>query len=409
MTPLDTFAAAVRGVGRHPLRASLNIVGILAGVASIVLLIAVAQAVRAESKQEAAGLGSNLVVVYPSGVSSSGVEVGLNTGARLSTDDLTALANPGYVPDSVQTVPTAGVRSTVSDVAAKWQTDVIGSTEDFPSVRGYTMGEGRFFNGAEAQSAASVVVLGRTVVDNLLAGDPVGQLVLINNHPFKVIGVFAARGYSGSFNQDDLAVMPLQTAWATVLPKDAPRVDQVLIQAATANKTSAVKTEVTNTLLQRHHITNPAEADFQVRTQQDLLASSERVGTVMQWMLSVVAAIALLTGGIGIMSLLLGSVGERTYEIGIRRAVGAARKHILAQFLVEALLLSCIGGLAGLAVGYGAASFMGDIVTDLPAPIVTTTAVLVAIALAVVVGAVAGLYPAMRAANLEPAEAVRRI
>jgi putative ABC transport system permease protein len=237
----------------------------------------------------------------------------------------------------------------------------------------------------------------------------VGQLVLINNHPFKVIGVFAARGYSGSFNQDDLAVMPLQTAWATVLPKDAPRVDQVLIQAATANKTSAVKTEVTNTLLQRHHITNPAEADFQVRTQQDLLASSERVGTVMQWMLSVVAAIALLTGGIGIMSLLLGSVGERTYEIGIRRAVGAARKHILAQFLVEALLLSCIGGLAGLAVGYGAASFMGDIVTDLPAPIVTTTAVLVAIALAVVVGAVAGLYPAMRAANLEPAEAVRRI
>jgi putative ABC transport system permease protein len=275
-------------------------------------------------------------------------------------------------------------------------------------VRGYSIHEGRFFNGAEVQSDASVVVLGQTVVDNLLVGDPVGQFVRINNHPFKVIGVFASRGFSGSFNQDDLTLMPIQTAWADALPKDAPRIDQILVQASSASRTAAVKTEITNTLLQRHHILNPAEADFQVRTQQDLIASSERVGTVMQWMLTVVAVIALLTGGIGIMSLMLGSVGERTYEIGIRRAFGAARRHILAQFLIEALLLACFGGLAGLALGYGAASFMSDVVTDLPAPIVTVGAMVLAIGLALAVGIAAGLYPAARAARLQPVDAVRR-
>ena len=290
-------------------------------------------------------------------------------------------------------VPTAGIRSNVSASQRMWQTDVLGSTESFASVRGYALSEGRFFNGAEAPSGASVVVLGRAVVDALLSGDPVGQLVRINNHPFKVIGVFASRGFSGSYNQDDLAVMPMQTLWADVLPRTEPRIDQVFVEATSPAATTLVKSQVTNTLLQRHHITNPALADFQVRTQHDLVASAERVGTVMQWMLAVVAAIALLTGGIGIMSLMLGSVSERTYEIGIRRAVGASTSELTK----------------GWQLGIGVSSFMSQVVTDLPAPVVTVAAVVVAAAFAVVIGVAAGIHPAMRAARLQPVEAVRRL
>jgi putative ABC transport system permease protein len=258
------------------------------------------------------------------------------------------------------------------------------------------------------QSSASVVVVGQTVVDNLLGAQPVGQFVQINDHPFKVIGVFAPRGFSGSFNQDDLAVMPLQSAWANVLPKFAARIDQVFLRASSPSATAQVKSEVTNTLLQRHQILNPAQADFQVRTQQDLVASAERIGTVMQWMLGVVAAIALLTGGVGIMSLMLGSVSERRYEIGIRRAVGATRSDILEQFLLEALLLAVSGGVIGIALGIAVASFLSQLVTDLPTPVITATAVSVAAAFAVAIGVVAGLQPAVRAARLEPVDAVRR-
>jgi len=276
-------------------------------------------------------------------------------------------------------------------------------------VRGYSLSYGRFFNGAETGSAASVVVLGKTVVDNLVGGNPIGQFVRINNHPFKVIGVFAARGFSGSFDQDDLAVMPLNSLWADVLPSSAPRIDQVLVQASNPGATDLVKAQVTNTLLQRHRILNPALADFQVRTQRDLVASAERTGTLMQWMLGLIAAIALLTGGIGIASLLLGSVSERTYEIGIRRAVGASRGDIIAQFMLESLLLAVVGGVVGIALGVGVASFFAQIVTDLPAPMISATAVSVAAPFAVVVGVVAGIHAALRAARLQPVDAVRRL
>lgn len=405
----DTVSIAARGLGRHWTRAALNVVGIFAGVASVVLLIAVAHSVSAASRAEVAGLGANLVVVYPAGVSSSGVQVGIGTNSSLSTDDVQALGDPGVVPDGVASVPTSGLRDNVTAFTRGTQTDVLGSSELFAAVRGYTMSEGRFLDSAEVQSSASVIVLGRTAADALFVGvDPIGQTVRINQHPFTVIGIFASRGYSGSYNQDDLAVMPITSAWSYVLPATIPRVEQVFVQATSPNATAQVKNEVTNALLQRHHITNPAQADFQVRTQQDLIASAERLGTVMKWMLAVIASISLLTGAIGIMSMMLASVRERSYEIGIRRAVGATWGNILSQFVVEALLLACIGGVVGVALGIGAASVMGSIVTDIPAPVVTYGAIVIASAVALVIGVGAGLYPAARAASLQPAEAVRR-
>jgi putative ABC transport system permease protein len=405
----DTVSVAARGLGRHWTRAALNVIGIFAGVASVVLLIAVAHAVGEASKAEVQGLGANLVVVYPSGVSASGVQVGIGSNSSLSTDDVAALGDAGFVPDGVAAVPTAGLRDNVNALSRSTQTDVLGSSQDFSAARGYTVREGRFFNAADVQSAASVVVVGQKVVDGIFVGeDAVGQTVRINQHPYTVIGVFASRGYSGSYNQDDLAVMPISALWADVLPTTSPRIQQVLVQATSPGTTAKVKSEVTNTLLRSHHITNPLQADFQVRTQQDLIASAQRFGTLMKWMLVVIASISLLTGAIGIMSLMLASVRERSYEIGIRRAVGATWGNILSQFLLEALLLACVGAVVGIALGYGAATFMGSVVTDIPAPVVTYNAILVATAVALFVGVGAGLYPAARAASLQPVEAVRR-
>jgi putative ABC transport system permease protein len=403
----DAILVAFRGLTRHWVRATLNVLGIVAGVASVIMLIAVAHAVGATSKDSVQGLGANLVVVYPAGPSVSGVQTGLGTTSTLTTTDVSALQNPANVPDAAQAVPTTGVSQNVDALANAWQTDVIGTTAGFQIARGYSISSGRFISSGDVFGGSSVVVLGQTVAAKIFPNvNPINQTVQINSNTFTVIGVFAQRGFSGSLNQDDLAVMPITTFWQTVAT--VSHIQQILVQASSTNTTGNVQTEVTNTLLRTHQISNPALADFQVETQQDLVASAERLGTVMQWMLGAVAVIALLTGGIGIMSLMLATVGERAYEIGVRRAVGASREDILGQFLIEALLLAVLGGVAGIALGFGGATFVGDVVTDLPAPVVTGLAVLIAAAVALVIGVGAGLYPAVRASLLQPVEAVRR-
>jgi putative ABC transport system permease protein len=407
----DAILVAYRGLTRHWVRATLNVLGIVAGVASVIMLVSVAHAVNSTAKTSVEGLGANLVVVLPSGPSSSGIQANIGSESSLTRSDVAALQNPANVPDAIQgaAIPTAGVSTNVSAGAHTWQTDVIGSTPGFGAARGYVLSQGLSFGPPAITAGQPVVVLGQTVAREIFPDvNPIGQNVLINGQQFKVIGEYAGRGYSGTFNQDDLVVMPISTLWNLVLPSTLPQIQQILVVATSPNTTSAVATEVSNTLLHQHNITNPALADFTVQTQQDLVASAEQLGTVMQWMLGAVAVIALVTGGIGIMSLMLATVGERAYEIGVRRAVGASREDILGQFVLEALLLALLGGIAGIALGFGGATFMGDVLTALPAPVVTGLAVLVAAGVALVIGVGAGLYPAVRASLLQPVEAVRR-
>lgn len=405
----DAILVAYRGLTRHWVRATLNVLGIVAGVASVIMLVSVAHAVSGTAKSAVEGLGANLVVVYPSGAPSSGVQLGIGTTSSLTSNDVTALSNIGNVPDGVQAVPSAGLSTNVTALTHSWQTDVIGTTAGFGIARGYTLSQGVSFSPAAVSAAQPVVILGPTVARQLFPNvDPIGQTVLINQQGFKVIGEYASRGYSGLYNQDDLVVVPISTLWNLVLPTTLPKIQQILVQASSPSTTANVATEATNTLLRQHGITDPALADFRVETQQDLVASAERLGTVMQWMLGAVGVIALLTGGIGIMSLMLATVGERAYEIGVRRAVGASREDILGQFLIEALLLAVLGGVAGIALGFGGATLMGDVLTDLPTPVVTGLAVLIAGLVALVIGVGAGLYPAVRASLLQPVEAVRR-
>lgn len=404
----DATLVALRGLAAHWVRASLSAIGLLAGAASIVLLIAVAQAESAVAKSSVAGLGPDLVIVYPGGAAASGVQVGLGAGSDLTPDDVTALGNQGYVPDGVQAVPTAGLRGTVSALSRSWFTDVIGSSSGFSSTRGYSVAEGRFFNANDVNASSSVVVLGRTVSDALFAGaDPTGQSVRVNGHTFTVIGVLTGRGFSGTYDQDDLVLMPITSEWAYVLPPGATHIQQIIIQASSPATTDRVRIEVSNTLLRRHHILNPADADFQVRSQQDLVSQAERVGTVMNWTLGAIAAIALLTGAVCLLMLMLARLAERRHEISMSRAIGAARADILTQFVLEPLILACAGGAAGILVGVAATRLTGTIMTDLPVPVVSSTGVAVAAGIALVVGTLAGLYPALRAARMDPAEALR--
>jgi putative ABC transport system permease protein len=342
----DAILVAYRGLTRHWVRATLNVLGIVAGVASVIMLVSVAHAVSSTAKSAVEGLGANLVVVYPAGASSSGVQQGLATSSTLTSSDATALDNIANVPDAVQAVPSAGVNTNVSAGAHTWQTDVIGTTAGFGIARGYTVTQGVAWGPPAVTAGQAVVILGQTVARQIFPNvDAIGQSVLINTQEFKVVGEYAPRGYSGLYNQDDLVVMPISALWSFVLPSASPKIQQILVQASSPNTTTNVATEVTNTLLRQH---------------------------------------------------------------GIRRAVGASREDILGQFLIEALLLAVLGGVAGIAVGFGGATFMGDVLTDLPAPVVTGLAVLIAGVVALVIGVGAGLYPAVRASLLQPVEAVRR-
>jgi putative ABC transport system permease protein len=409
MISLEAGRLALQRLGRRRVRAGLNVLGILVGVAAAILLIAVGGGVSRAANREVNGLGSSLVVVYPSSTSSSGAQAGFATGSSLTSDDVQALGDPGRVPDAVQAVPSAGLHTRVTALSRSWSTDVLGSSDGFAEARGYELARGAFFNAADLRAATSVAVIGQTVVDNLFAGDdPVGRLIRINQHPFRVVGVFRPRGVSGSYNQDDLVVVPITSAWAYVLPANALRIQQVLLQATNPAVTRAVELEARNVLMNRHRITDPAQADFQIISAQELLERAHRLNAVLSWLLLAIAAIAFVGGATSIANLMLATVTERTREIAVRRAVGARRRDILAQFLAEAVILAGLGGIAGAATGVGLSAALPGLFPDLPKPTVSITSVILALALAMAIGAMAGVYPAMRAAGLQPIDALRQ-
>ncbi|HEY8677583.1 MAG TPA: ABC transporter permease, partial [Candidatus Dormibacteraeota bacterium] len=272
----------------------------------------------------------------------------------------------------------------------------------------YQVASGQFFTGADVDAASKVAVLGQTVVDNLFNGtDPIGQVIKINRQSFRVVGVLAPKGASGLANQDDLVVTPITAAWDYLLGGRGRNVQQIYVQAGSAGSTDAATAEVTQVLLDRHHISDPAQADFQILSQQDVLNSASQSTGVLTLMLGAIAGISLVVGGIGIMNIMLVTVTERTREIGIRKAIGARRKDILLQFLIESMFLSGLGGALGILVGVLLARVLPNIVSSLPAPIISSPSVVAAFGISVAIGLFFGIYPANRAARLRPIEALR--
>jgi len=407
---IEGLRLAVNGLLSNRLRSGLTMLGILIGVSAVILLVGVGNGASVAVQQQIQSLGSNLLTVFPSNArGAGGVQQGFGTGSTLTLDDVKAIANRQSSPDVVTAIPSAGGRAQLTFGNQNWNSSLTGTTEDFPSVRNYPLASGQFFTAGDVDASSKVAVIGQTVVTNLFSGeDPIGQVIKINRQSFRVIGVLAQKGSSGGFNnQDDVVVVPITAAWNYLLGGRGRNVQQIYVEATSAEATSAATTEVTEVLLDRHHISDPTQADFQILSQQDVLNSASQTTGVLTLMLGAIASISLVVGGIGIMNIMLVTVTERTREIGIRKAIGARRRDILMQFLIESMFLAGLGGALGILVGFGLSRILPLAVSSLPTPIISMPSVFMAFGISVGIGLFFGLYPANRAARLRPIEALR--
>ncbi|MFI5262706.1 MAG: ABC transporter permease [Candidatus Limnocylindrales bacterium] len=412
----ETLRTAFVSIAANKLRAALTILGILVGVAAVIGMVSVGEGASASIANTLQGLGTNLVLISPGGVS-TGLVRGAGGGATtLTLDDVTALQASGAVADAAAIEPELTGRAQVIVGGSNTNTTVTGTTPDYQTVRNWTVADGAFFTASDVSSAASVAVIGSTTAADLFnGGEPVGQYLNLDfssggrNAPVRtvrllVVGVLASKGTAGGFfNQDDQVVVPVTTAAQRIFGRN--NVSTIAISATNQQTMANVQIEATQVLLGTHHVSDPTLADFTVQTQQDLLAASTASTSTFTILLAAIGSISLLVGGIGIMNIMLVSVTERTREIGLRKAVGARGRDILGQFLVEAVVLTTFGGIAGAVIGILVSIAIAHL-TTVPAT-VTPISLVIAVGVSAAVGLVFGLYPARRAAQLQPIVALR--
>jgi putative ABC transport system permease protein len=400
---LVAIRIALRAIARSKLRAALTVLGILIGVAAVVIVVALGTGTRDAIMKRFSTLGTNIIFIFPQATQSSGARQ-TNQG-RLTEGDAEALVKESTSINAVVPWNTAAAQVVVGD--RNWPTQVMGTTRAYLPVRGFSIAKGELWSENDEQLKTKVVVLGEDVREALFGNqDGVGQYVRIGRHAYRVIGVLAKKGNSPfGENQDDRVLMPIGSHRARVSPMPPGRVG-ILMASATSELTAdrAVR-QITAILRQRHHIQPEAEPDFVVRNPLELMRLAERVLDTLTALLSAIAGVALLVGGVGVMNIMLVSVTERTREIGIRMAIGAQAADILVQFLVEAIALCMIGGVVG--IGIGALAIVGlskalELTMSLPIP-----AVIAAVTTSVVIGVLFGFLPARRAAMLDPIVALR--
>ena len=402
-----TLLSALRILSRNPLRAGLTMLGIIIGIGAVVAMVSLGQGATASVQAEISSLGTNVLIVIPGATTVGGVRGGLGSISTLTVDDAEDIEKK---VGGVTTVM-YGTRSVLQIIRENknWSTVVFGTTPVFPDIRSWPIAEGNFFTQSDMDSAAKVVVLGKTAVQNLFeAGEEVvGSEIRIRNVSLRVIGVLAPKGQSiTGQDQDDFVVLPFSTAERKVLgTKFLGTVGIILVATHTRHEIPAVADDIKDLLRAKHRLHQTEEDDFTIRTMEDIAKTIAGTSQTMMFMLMSIASISLIVGGIGIMNILLVSVTERTREIGLRMAVGAKRAHILLQFLIEAIIMTAIGGLLGVGTGIGIARLLTAII-GWPT-IINTEAVVAAFLFSVVVGLFFGLYPANKASKLSPIEALR--
>lgn len=380
--------------------------GIIIGIGAVVAMVSLGQGATASVQAEIASLGTNVLIIVPGATTVSGVRGGMGTVSTLTVDDARDIEKKiGGV-----TIVLYATRSVLQAIHENknWSTVVLGTTPEFTDIRNWPIAQGNFFTQSDEDSAAKVAVLGKTAIENLYepGEDVVGSEIRIRNMPLRVIGVLAPKGQSlTGQDQDDLIVLPFSTAERKVLGTQfLGAVGIILVATQTRYDIPAVVEDIKDLLRNRHRLYEADEDDFTIRTMEDIEKTIAGASRTMMLMLMSIASISLLVGGIGIMNILLVSVTERTREIGLRMAVGAKRRHILLQFLIEATIMTIIGGVLGVAAGIGGARLLTKMV-GWPT-IISSEAVITAFVFSVAVGLFFGLYPANKASKLNPIEAL---
>ena len=401
----NVLRIALKAIRRNKIRSGLTMLGVIIGVASVIAMIALGSGARASIDQQIQSQGTNVIFVSSGSWGRPGggaVRGGAGTVTTLTLDDAKAISE---TPGVTRISPMVRGRAQVIAGDQNWNTSVEGGNEDYLAIRNWSLVSGENFTARDVLVAEKVCVLGDTVARNVFPDqDPVGQVIRVKNLPFRVLGVLGPKG-QGQFgqDQDDLIIAPYTTIQKKLL--GITYIQQVYVSAASSDDVERVAVQITRLMRQRHRITNPDEDDFTVRTVEEMAATRVQMANTMTALLMSVASVSLLVGGIGIMNIMLVSVTERTREIGLRMAVGARTRDILSQFLAEAVGLSVVGGALGVLVGIVASR---GLTRFLAWPtMITTLSILIAFAFSGAVGVFFGYYPARKAANLDPIEALR--
>ncbi|HEX9160133.1 MAG TPA: ABC transporter permease [Thermoanaerobaculia bacterium] len=393
---------ATQSIQKNKLRAALTMLGIIIGVAAVIVMVAVGYGARTRIHEQINNLGTNMIVVTPGAAQQGGVSQGAQAFPNLSLKDVDKIRSESQYVSAVS--PVIVSRTAVIGPAGNWRTTINGVDTDYQTIRDWQTASGDFFSADDVKSTRKVVVLGNTVAQNLFPGqDPVGGEIQIRNSVYKVMGVLTPKGQSASGNDsDDVVLMPYTTVSTTLSGRTF--IPQILASTANEQDIPAAQSEVTTILHEAHNLGDGAD-DFTVKNQADLAAAAESSTQVMTLLLAAIASISLLVGGIGIMNIMLVSVTERTREIGIRMAIGARGADVLTQFLVESIVMGVLGGLVGLAVGVAGAKLLGHFTgwETVISPII----MVVAIGFSGAVGVFFGYYPARKAAALNPIQALR--
>jgi putative ABC transport system permease protein len=403
----QTLKVAWRAIFRNKLRAFLTTLGIVIGVGAVIAMMAIGAGAKARVEQAFAAMGTNLLIIQPGSSSTSGVKGGFGSQPTLTWDDYAAIR------DEVSSVHAAApmLRSTLPVISEEqnWTTSVTGTSPDYFDVRSWPLDQGASFTQADVDSGTKVVVLGATVVEKLYGANAscVGSFVRMGNIPFQVVGVAAKKGQSATGQDyDDAAFIPYTTFAQKVQGGLGKYLHgSIMVAASSAQATTRAQADISALLRERHHLARSDDDDFQIRNLSEIASAQQQGTDTMTTLLASVAAVSLFVGGIGIMNIMLVSVTERTREIGIRMAVGAKPKHILLQFLIEALSLSTAGGLIGVAIGIGVATWLAG---KFGWPMLIQPEIIsLSVGFSALVGIVFGMYPARKASQLDPIDALR--
>ncbi|HUI28625.1 MAG TPA: ABC transporter permease [Candidatus Acidoferrales bacterium] len=404
MKVINILKIAYRSLGRNKLRSFLTMLGIIIGVAAVIAMLAIGQGASNAVKAQIASLGTNMLIVFPGASNQSGVRTQAATFTRFTEDDAIAISKQCPAVEYVTPV----VRSVQQTIAnnQNWRTAIWGGYPNYFNIRAWPLQSGSYFTGSDERGETKVCIVGQTIVTNLFGANsvPVGQTIRIGNLPFRIIGVLSAKGQDASGNdQDDIIIAP----FSTVLKKLVGGIyaNVIFASAISEDAINEASDEITALIRDRHKLTTWEANDFTVRTQTQIASTADATTQTMTLLLASIAGISLIVGGIGIMNIMLVSVTERTREIGIRMAVGARGNDVLTQFLIEALTLSFAGGLIGIVLGVLTSQFVSNL-QKWPI-VISPQSIGLAFAFAAAIGIFFGWYPARKAANLNPIEALR--